>query len=561
MRLILTEYINSLKEDGELDKVIQDILIAHDIEIFSAPERGRQYGVDIYAVGKDFEDNNRKKVFLITVKQGDIDRQKWNVDQNSVHQSLEEIRTVFIRNNLAPQHVKLPKKIIVASNGRIKQSIQQNWRGYVENCQDHEYEYWGIGFLTNQFQANLLNDDSFSNEVRSLIRKTIINLENPNYDLKDYNNLLKILLTEFQGAKQKRKRIKLLKQLRLIVSIITKYCQEADNLKHAVKCVERYILYLWPEVAKDENNEGLVQSFLDAYHDLAKVFLAYYHKISYISLIEDGFGKNTHEALIYTDVLYEQIGIFSLCGVILLQMVDLTSEKNENISSNIEKKAEDIVDSLIHILNNNRIFFNPRADDHHIEINLLLILLYRLNRINDIRSILQMFCKQIGEGFVLSKIFPVFSNSTREIAELDVNYEKRKDYEYSSSTLFVSLVEWTLVLGNEKTYKNYVHLKKEFLKDIDLALWFPDKDTEAELYTKNTVSDTGYTLTGIELSDNFEEYKALTIEEHTNNCTEKDFSFMEKSFWSIGLIAARHYRTYIFPHYWRQFIVSDKKEV
>ena len=82
MRLILTEYINSLKEDGELDKLIQDILRAYQIEIFTKPERGRQFGVDIYAVGKDFEDNNKKKVFLITVKQGDLDRQTWNVDQN-----------------------------------------------------------------------------------------------------------------------------------------------------------------------------------------------------------------------------------------------------------------------------------------------------------------------------------------------------------------------------------------------------------------------------------------------------------------------------------------------
>src|SRR5690606_28077451 len=150
MKLILTEYINSLKEDGELDKLIQDILLAHNFEIFSEPERGRQYGVDIYAVGKDFDDNGIRKVFLITVKQGDIDRQKWNTDQNSIHQSLEEIRTVFIRNNLAPQHVNLPKKIIVASNGRMKQAIQQNWRGYQESNTDYEHVYWGIDFLVNE---------------------------------------------------------------------------------------------------------------------------------------------------------------------------------------------------------------------------------------------------------------------------------------------------------------------------------------------------------------------------------------------------------------------------
>lgn len=62
MKLILAEYINSLKEDGELDKVIQDILRANGVEIFSRPERGRQYGVDIYAIGKDFTDDHKKGI-------------------------------------------------------------------------------------------------------------------------------------------------------------------------------------------------------------------------------------------------------------------------------------------------------------------------------------------------------------------------------------------------------------------------------------------------------------------------------------------------------------------
>jgi hypothetical protein len=158
MRLILTEYINSLKEDGELDKLIQDILRAYQIEIFSRPEKGRQYGVDIYAVGKDFEDGNKKKVFLITVKQGDLDRQNWNVHQNSVQQSVDEIRTVFVRSNLAPQHKKLPIKIVVAFNGMIKQSVQQNWRGYTESNPGFEYALWEIDFLVNNFQNKLLNE-------------------------------------------------------------------------------------------------------------------------------------------------------------------------------------------------------------------------------------------------------------------------------------------------------------------------------------------------------------------------------------------------------------------
>src|ERR1700761_1786179 len=100
MKLILTDYVNTLKEDKELDALIVDILKARGINIISGPDRGRQYGVDIYAVGPDFEDKNIEKVFLITVKQGDLDRRTWNTETNSAYQSLNEIKDVFIPNNL-----------------------------------------------------------------------------------------------------------------------------------------------------------------------------------------------------------------------------------------------------------------------------------------------------------------------------------------------------------------------------------------------------------------------------------------------------------------------------
>src|SRR5690606_17760980 len=122
--------------------------------------------------------------------------------------------------------------------------------------------------------------------------------------------------------------------------------------------------------------------------------------------------------LIYTAVLYEQVGIFSLYGTLLLQIHDVLLSKNESLAGTIKQQADDVADTIIKTLNNNSIFFNPRADDHHIEINILLILLYRLNRNDDIKGILQIFLKQISEGFALSKIFPVFSNSTQIMAEL-----------------------------------------------------------------------------------------------------------------------------------------------
>src|SRR3954464_7344542 len=110
MKLILTDYIASLKEDRELDSLVQDLLREYDFEIIYGPHKGqRQYGVDIYAVGEDPEDSKRK-VFLVTVKQGNFDRKNWQGSIQALEPSLREIVTVFTRNNLAREHRDLPIK-------------------------------------------------------------------------------------------------------------------------------------------------------------------------------------------------------------------------------------------------------------------------------------------------------------------------------------------------------------------------------------------------------------------------------------------------------------------
>ena len=66
MRFIISEYITLLKEDGELDSLITDLLIAMKVTPISLPEKGRQHGVDIAAVGID-PDDKKQKVFLLEI--------------------------------------------------------------------------------------------------------------------------------------------------------------------------------------------------------------------------------------------------------------------------------------------------------------------------------------------------------------------------------------------------------------------------------------------------------------------------------------------------------------
>lgn len=557
MRLILAEYINSLKEDRELDVVIQDILRANSVEIFTKPERGRQYGVDIYAVGKDFTGDQKRKVFLITVKQGDLDRSNWDANVNSVRQSIDEIIDVFVPNNLASQHRKLPIKIVVAYNGLMKQGVQQNWVGYTNRHPTFEFDLWESDFLIYEFQDKLLNEGGFSNEIRSLIRKTIIHLEDPSYKLKDFTDLLSALGMVFKEAKSKKAKLKVLKQLRLIVTIVLKYCHQADNLLHSVRCSEKYMLFLWALLKDLFADEESVKELVAGVRLQMDAFAEFYSKFSFVTRIKDGYSRGSGDSVEYGFVLYEHLGIFSLLGLQLFQLSETlegsTNSDKEKASDSFRQKAVEIASDVIHGINSNQIFYSPRSEDHLIEIHLVLMLLYKLDMKDHASGILMELGNKIAEGYAYSRNFPVFRDY-RKIAELEIDHQARIKYDYNSTNLFAMLIEWSLVLDRPEIYQFFKSVKDNLLKELNLLIWFPEKETENFLYDGYASHDSGYELSGIELLDSFSDFRALTLEEFVHNCYEKDFTFIKENFWSVGLLASRHYRTYIFPYYWRQFL-------
>ena len=66
MKLIVREYLGSLRERGELDVILPDLLSQLGLNVFSRPARGtRQDGVDVAAVGKF--DNDESRVFLFAI--------------------------------------------------------------------------------------------------------------------------------------------------------------------------------------------------------------------------------------------------------------------------------------------------------------------------------------------------------------------------------------------------------------------------------------------------------------------------------------------------------------
>ena len=105
MKLIIREYLASLRERNELDSLLPALLSQMGLEVFSKPGVGnRQYGVDVAAYGSIEE--GAKKVYLFSVKSGDLGRRDWNSGSvQDLRPSLDEIRYLLHYDEPYPCHL------------------------------------------------------------------------------------------------------------------------------------------------------------------------------------------------------------------------------------------------------------------------------------------------------------------------------------------------------------------------------------------------------------------------------------------------------------------------
>lgn len=132
MKLILKEYLSSLRERGELDAIFPDLLSQLGLNVYSRPGRGtRQDGVDVGAVGS--MDGGSEKVYLFSIKPGDLTRKDWDGDSvQSLRPSLNEILDAYIPNRLPAEHHGKDIVICIGIGGDVQEQVRPQLTGFIE---------------------------------------------------------------------------------------------------------------------------------------------------------------------------------------------------------------------------------------------------------------------------------------------------------------------------------------------------------------------------------------------------------------------------------------------
>lgn len=552
MKLILKEYLASLKERDELDAILPDLLSQMGLVVFSTPRRGiKEYGVDIAAVGSIGD--GKEKVYLLSVKAGNLTRETWNGSSNQVlRPSLDEILDSYIPARVPPEHKDKPIEICLCFGGEVHSGIRQEVTGYTSRNStiNIQFSEWNGDKIAEFILQYFLNEELAPEKYRRLLRKSIAMLDEPDISIQYYKSLVDELCD--QEFVDKKSVINVLRQMNIYTWMLFAWSRDVGNLESAYICSEYVLLKAW----------DISRSFLETKGKNTEVISHLIYKLINLQLnIADFYFEKTvvPSANIYlglssmvapscaVDVnlkLFDLLGRLSLRGIWTYNQYCLLinqSDYEENIRV-FEAQYHKICSLIMSMIDNNSMLFTPYKDDQATDI---ILATFCLSRCMEYHTFIKSWLKNLVElttiNFATNQTY--FSNirEYRKLIAHPINATKEYREEVTQGSVLLPYLSLVAGIFNfEDLYASIQNLHREFLSHSNIQLYFFNDDSENHLY--NNMEMHGSSLSDVDIQQSSEHLIQEIIEECNTSNNIYELSAMKLGLYPIVLIACRHYR-------------------
>lgn len=576
MKLVIREYLASLRERGELDAVLPDMLTELGFTVYSRPARGtRQYGVDVAAVG--IGRDGVRRVHLFSVKSGDLDRAEWNTaSPQSLRPSLDEILDHYIASRIPPEYAALPIAICLTFGGAIDEQVRAEVTGYMNRntTEQISYEEWNGDRLADVILDGILREGLLPAPLRSHLRKSVAMVEEPDIALDHFGWLLRAL-AENPGATLAAR----LSQARLInicLWIMFVWAREADNVEAPYRASERALLEVWhllkgdvPRSGKSAEAAGLVLN------ELVELHFTIWDELFEAKILPNADVRHaissavdSHASLDVNLKLFELVGQLSLRGLWLVWQlappngpVVLSNDYLQSLSPTIAdatkttvERIDQLCQQLMQMVSNNRALLSPIGDWQAIDIGLAFTLLAcRPGAHGAIDEWAEELAKRTIFAFNVHGRYPITSHSYWDLA--DHPSERSDEYRQSStegSILYPMLALWAAARSKQELFDELAKFKAKSLGHCTFQTWLPDEDSEDNLYLGR--DNHGAALTGIPVTAGTQDTLEFVLEEVVANTHYDALSAVRLGHWPIVLTACRCHRLPVPPQVWRDLL-------
>ncbi len=562
MKLVIGEYLRTLRERDELDRLLPDLLVEMGYVPVARPQTGnRQFGVDLAARGKHPVDG-KDELLLLVIKQGDIGRTDWDTGVQSVRQSIHEIFDAYLRGHLEPEDQNRRVRIALVTNGVLKQTVQPLWNGLVTEYQVRaKIEFWGMDKLAELVERHLFDEFVFRDEDRKQLRRALALSGDSEYDQRDLHQLfLRTLGLQEDGSLQSQPKTEkeLLKALRIVnlsAHIFASWSATDGDARQGIRAIERATLWSWHRIQlRDESSSSvaIVEAFSSLWIGYQATTKRYFEKIQDHCYAKDGLYGYYSNGLEFSLVAFEQIGILSTIG---LAQLALTSSEEATVAVH-RNNARVLADALANVIENNDICNSPCLDRHSNEITLALTLLLLSGLVEQAQKWLAMLIRNIDYAYRAKKYVPISNDSLDDLVEGGGwNGGPAVDHLINMSWTLPTLAGWCVILGLDEHYKILVRGSKEAYPEVCMQLWHPDTKIFDHLYFKQAQYVSGASEAPIVLPSELSDWQAhmLAIVNSEQAKISVTSPAAKAGILALDIVACRHFQTPIAPYFWYQF--------
>ncbi len=561
MKLIIREYLASLKERDELDAILPDLLSELGLTVYSKPGRGtRQDGVDVAATG--CLNGDKEKVYLFSIKSGDLTRNTWDGDAlQSLRPSLNEIIDAYIPNRLPSQHKDKSIVICLCFGGDIQEQVRPQVEGYIEQNSRNgiKFEEWNGDKLAELVLSGFLREDLLPKSLRSMFRKSLALLDEPEVSYKHFANLVNAL-TKTKTGKDKEK-VMVIRQLNICLWILFTWCREANNLEAAYLSSELTMLHAW-DISKSflENRTKDAESI---HRTLASIQYTYLQvSTQYLNSKILPFTDKLHalscavKPSCKVDVnlkLFDVLGRVAMKGIWTYWLMTRITQNNKEELQKFQSKVQRYFVAIKQLISNNPVLFTPYKDEQAIDIAIAtwFLAIDKRNH-SDIHTWLSKLIESVRFNFDTHSNYPCNLNSYHELIEHPkTNSDSYREEVTVGSILYPMVAAYSALLGFDDIYNKIQDFRNESLKHCNFQFWYPDDTSEEQFYTN--ASGHGAALCNVFIENTKENFLNQIFKECQETPHFADMSAIKYDLWPLVFLGCRHYRLPIPVHFLERF--------
>ncbi|MGP9572366.1 hypothetical protein ACT3RL_15785 [Halomonas sp. AOP5-CZ2-32] len=567
MKLILKQYLASLKERKELDAVLPDLLSSMGMNVFISPTRGvKEYGVDIAAAGQ--ANDHEEKVYLFSVKSGNLSRETWNgsADQ-ALRPSLDEIQDSFIPSRLPPEHRNKKIVICLCFGGDVNSGIRQEVSGYEQrNTRDNiSFEEWNGDKLSELIQQHLLKEELLPSSSQALLRKSLALLEEPESSSKHFSLLIDDILSKATDADSAASSIT---RVNVCLWVLFSWCRDGENLEAAYLSSERALLLAWDTVKDYYTGRNKPSKSFDSILDTYQQITDYYVKKCLIPYVDHKYAlSHAVHSPCSIDInikLFDVLGRLSVKGHWILDSLSKSYAKNPATDGESEdqEKLSFSLRKITHSINllavNNPLLLMPYKDSQAIDLGLALTLLSNDSELDEfVQSWLSEIVNRCIFSFESNGMYPIVHNSYEKLLEhrnkgnVDRSYKNKVT---EASILYPLLAVFSSLYKLDSVSQDLGKFATDKLAHSTLQYWYPNQHSEQFMYSNSDIHGS--------TSTNFPMDGSLALEHIKHECSNAD-SFKRLSAVTSGkaplvLTACRCYRYPVPFHYLEDWLTASE---